>query len=60
MRKRIGIITHYYKSTNYGGTLQAYALCYYLNKNGYDAKQICYCREDNPFDIKKLSLKGSS
>ena len=24
--KRVGIITHYYSSTNYGGNLQSYAL----------------------------------
>ncbi|MCR5142752.1 MAG: polysaccharide pyruvyl transferase family protein [Ruminococcus sp.] len=40
--KKIGIITHYYKSTNYGGNLQAYALCKYLINEGYEAEQICY------------------
>ena len=45
---RIGIITHYYKSLNYGGVLQAYALCRYLNKQGYEAKQICYDRSEDP------------
>ncbi len=39
---RIGIITHYYKSTNYGGNLQAYALVKYLNSQGYNAEQISY------------------
>lgn len=28
---KTGIITHYYNSKNYGGNLQAYALCYKLN-----------------------------
>ena len=28
---KIGIVTHYYNSTNYGGNLQAYALCRYVN-----------------------------
>lgn len=37
---RIGIITHYYKSKNYGGNLQAYALCRVLQKMGYSAEQI--------------------
>lgn len=41
---KIGIITHYLNSTNYGGNLQAYALCAYLNKQGYEAKQISYNR----------------
>lgn len=48
--KKIGIITHYYRSYNYGGNLQAYALVKFLNQHGYDAKQICYCAnhiEDN-------------
>ncbi len=41
---KAGIITHYYKSTNYGGNLQAYALAEYLRKNGVDAEQICFER----------------
>lgn len=40
--KRIGIITHYYKTRNYGGALQAYALCAYLNDRGYQAEQIAF------------------
>ncbi|MFR6064422.1 MAG: polysaccharide pyruvyl transferase family protein [Eubacterium sp.] len=39
---KIGIVTHYYKSSNYGGNLQAYALCKYLNRLGYTAEQICF------------------
>lgn len=39
---KIGIVTHYYKSVNYGGNLQAYALCKFLNNLGYDAEQICF------------------
>ena len=42
MKKKIGIITMYYGSINYGGNLQAYALPFFLNKLGYDAKQISY------------------
>lgn len=46
---KIGIITHYLNSTNYGGNLQAYALCSYLKKQGFDAVQISYDRSlDNP------------
>ena len=37
---KIGIITHYYNSENYGGNLQAYALCRVLNKMGHNAEQI--------------------
>lgn len=41
--KRIGIMSFFYNSSNYGGLLQAYALTTFLNK--YDnvcAEQICY------------------
>lgn len=45
---KIGIITHYYKSENYGGNLQAYALCKYIRQYlGYDAEQISYSRRSN-------------
>ncbi len=39
---KVGIITHFYESVNYGGVLQAYALTKKLNTNGVDAEQICY------------------
>ena len=43
MDKKIGIVTMYYNSVNYGGLLQAYALCKVLNKyEGVYAKQIQY------------------
>ena len=42
MKKKIGIITHYYDSTNYGGNLQAYALCVFLSVQGYEVEQICF------------------
>lgn len=45
--KKVGIITHYYNSQNYGGVLQAYALCRVLNKEGYAAEQICYNSNQN-------------
>ena len=40
--KKIGIITQYYNSSNFGGLLQAYALCQYLKMSGYSPKQIMY------------------
>ncbi len=40
--KKAGIITHYYKSLNYGGSLQAYALCKILQEMGFEAEQISY------------------
>lgn len=39
---KIGIISIYYKNSNYGGNLQAYGLTKYLRQCGYDAEQICY------------------
>lgn len=38
--KRIGILTFFHNSANYGGTLQAFALAKYLNSNNYSATQI--------------------
>ena len=55
MKKRIGIITHYYHTLNYGGVLQAYALCKFLNKNGYCAEQICF---DYSNGLSAVELKG--
>lgn len=40
MNNKIGIITLYHNSQNYGGLLQAYALVHYLNGLGYRAEQI--------------------
>ena len=43
--KRIAILTLFHNSTNYGGNLQAYALCKALNRLGFDAQQLridCY------------------
>lgn len=39
---RVGIITMYHNSVNYGGVLQAYALTEILNEIGFDAVQIDY------------------
>lgn len=41
-KKRVGIITHYYHSCNYGGLLQAYALSKRIEKLGLDAQLISY------------------
>ena len=37
---KIGILTHYYGSTNYGGNLQAYALCKVLEGLGHQPQQV--------------------
>lgn len=39
---KIGITSLYYKSSNYGGNLQAYALCKWLEKKGHKAEQISF------------------
>lgn len=49
---KIGIVTHYYKSINYGGNLQAFALCKALEKLGYEAEQISLDRS------KDISIKS--
>ena len=46
---KVGILSHYYQSRNYGGMLQAYALATYLRGNGLDAEQICYALTSEPF-----------
>ena len=46
---KIGILTHYYKSLNYGGVLQAYALAAFLRKQGYEAEQVSYRFSSEPF-----------
>lgn len=41
-QKRIGIISRYYRNSNCGGLLQAFAMCVVLRQLGFDAEQICY------------------
>lgn len=59
-RKRVGILTMYYNSANYGGLLQAYALVRYLNDRGYDSKQICYDFSKITININNPSNKKKS
>lgn len=47
MQPRIAVITMYYKSTNYGGVLQSYAMIKALEKIGYSAVQVSYERRVN-------------
>ena len=47
---KIGILTHFHKSVNYGGVLQAYALCTYLNAQGHSAQQILYTAQHKKLD----------
>ena len=60
---KVGIITQYYKSSNYGGLLQAYALSTFLKKKGYDCEQICFnyylSKKNKPLSLsKRLFTKG--
>lgn len=54
---KIGIITHYYKSKNYGGNLQAYALQQFLS-DYYPTEQICYSHTEIIKKRKRESFKG--
>lgn len=42
---RIAILTLYNNNNNYGGMAQAYALCKYLNDNGFDTEIINYKKQ---------------
>ena len=62
--KKIGIITFYHNSCNFGGNLQAYALCAFCNQNGYEAEQIAFIeKKQTPerisvFDrVKRLGIR---
>ncbi len=57
MSKKIGIVTLYYKSINYGGNLQAYALCKALQRIGYQAEQICFLTETKGKETIKTRAK---
>ena len=59
---KVGIVTHYYRSTNYGGNLQAYALCRFINDTfpSARAEQIAYDisgNARNPRRLKRLTPK---
>ena len=46
----VGIVTHFYNSLNYGGNLQAYALCVAISKyTTKSSKQICFDYIHNTF-----------
>lgn len=41
-KKKIAILTLYYKNNNYGGIAQAFALCKYINNLGFSAEVISF------------------
>ena len=49
----------YYGSNNYGGLLQSYCLCKYLNDLGYDAEQICF-KTNQMFEDDAISNQSPS
>lgn len=62
---KIGILTHYFNTINYGGALQAYALCAYINSLGCDAEQLQYVHHtqkaaETKHLLSKLNLKNIS
>lgn len=50
---KIAILTLYYKSSNYGGILQSYALQHFLQLQGHDCKQISYILDSGYKGYKK-------
>lgn len=61
--KKIGIVSMYYRNFNYGGVLQAYALCRLLDDTGYDVEQIAYqyaISKQNETLLDKFRRKGFS
>lgn len=55
---KVGIMSFYYQSTNFGGNLQAYALVKVLCSLGYDAEQVCYRMENwRTIDAPETPLK---
>lgn len=53
--KKIGVLTHYYDSLNYGGNLQAYALTKVLLNKDFNCQQISFVKENGVVDS---SIKG--
>lgn len=50
--KRIAVISLYYNNYNYGGLLQAYALCKTIINLGYECEQISYDRDEGEINLK--------
>lgn len=62
-KKRVGIITHFHGSTNYGGVLQAYALRKVIADMGYEAEQLRYLTSSentSPLPVRAKNLFISS
>ena len=55
---KVGIITMFYDSCNYGGILQAYALTKALGNMGVDSEQICYKLDSAYPVIRRIKMLG--
>ena len=59
MQKKIGIITMYYNSINYGGTLQAFALNKFLSMQGCASEQVRFVNQPSELQrVKALFTRG--
>lgn len=56
---KVGILTHFHKSINYGGVLQAYALCKFVNNAGHDCRQILYIPSVASITNSSLTIKDA-
>ena len=54
---KIGIITLYNNTNNYGGALQAFALTYYLESIGVEGRQISYDKNSYSNDCIEKKIK---
>ncbi len=57
---KVGILTMFYKTRNYGGCLQAYALTKYLTDRGVNAEQINYKHSKTKGNYKRLLFLSPS
>jgi hypothetical protein len=57
--KKVGIISLYYKTYNYGAQLQAYALQKVIEKMNYECEQICYKWQNSEIEFFYSNQTGS-
>ena len=55
--KKVGVISMYYNSHNYGALLQARALVECIGGLGYDCEQISYDKTDERYPLMKTKLE---
>ena len=56
--KKIGVLTQYFNSTNYGGNFQAYALSNVIQQQGFAVEQICFSPTASGSILKKAFANG--